>query len=86
MGDSLLLAEIGAVALVIALRVIWARRLGENIKTGKWEMDLTSCDKYSGCIYMPICESDPALRERKITNDYVVGEEWDVAKALEASK
>lgn len=46
-------------------------------------MNLTSCDKYNGCIYRPICERTPSSREWIIQRDYVVGEKWDPANDLE---
>lgn len=47
-------------------------------------MNLTSCDKYSGCIYRNICESHPEGREWIKERDYVVRESWDVGSILEA--
>ena len=47
-------------------------------------MNLTSCDKYSGCIYRNICESNPEGREWIKERDYVVRESWDVGSILEA--
>lgn len=49
-------------------------------------MNLTSCDKYSGCIYRPICEKGESGREWVINRDYVKTEKWDPAKALEDSE
>lgn len=47
-------------------------------------MNLTSCDKYSGCIYRNICESNPEGREWTKERDFVVRESWDVGSILEA--
>jgi len=47
-------------------------------------MNLTSCDKYGGCIYRNICESNPEGREWTKERDYVVKESWDVGSILEA--
>lgn len=47
-------------------------------------MNLTSCDKYSGCTYRNICESNPEGREWTKERDYVVRESWDVGSILEA--
>lgn len=47
--------------------------------------NLTSCDKYSGCIYSDICEASPLSRQNKIERDYKIGQKWDVASILEAS-
>jgi len=47
-------------------------------------MNLTSCDKYSGCIYRNICESNPEGREWIKERDYIIREKWDVSAILEA--
>jgi hypothetical protein len=63
--------------------VFWCQKIKEAIETGFWPMNLTSCDKYSGCIFIPICESDPEARLYKIERDFEVGDSWDVGKGLE---
>lgn len=50
------------------------------------EMNLTSCDKYSGCIFRPICDKGPHSREWIIKRDYKVSERWDPASVLEGTK
>jgi hypothetical protein len=50
-----------------------------------WPMNLTSCDKYSGCIFKRICETDPESRDWKIQKDFTTVPRWDVAKSLERS-
>lgn len=47
-------------------------------------MNLTSCDKYGGCIYRNICESNPEGREWTKERDFIVRESWDVGSILEA--
>lgn len=49
-------------------------------------MNLTSCDKFGGCIYRPICEKAPSAREWIISRDFVQGEKWDPAKELEVKE
>lgn len=66
--------------------IFWAKKLAWNLDQGYFEQNLTSCDKYSGCIYARICESDPELRQRVMDLDYIVGAEWDVAKMLETKE
>jgi PD-(D/E)XK nuclease superfamily len=61
----------------------WCARLLEAQEHDEWDMNLTSCDKYSGCIYMPLCETDPESRLYKIERDFKVEKPWDVAKVLE---
>lgn len=52
----------------------------------KSQMNLTSCDKYSGCTYRNICESSPEGRNWIKERDFVVREKWDVSKILEAKE
>lgn len=47
-------------------------------------MNFTSCDKYSGCIYKSICESNPEGRDWNKERDFIKGEPWDVGSILEA--
>ena len=46
-------------------------------------MNLTSCDKYSGCIYSKVCESSPEGRNWIKERDFIVREKWDVGSILE---
>lgn len=64
----------------------WCARIIEAQENNQWDMNLTSCDKYSGCLYMPICETDPESRLYKIERDYKVEPKWDPAKELEEKK
>lgn len=59
--------------------LVYAELLGERSST----MNLTSCDKYAGCIYRSICERAPSAREWIINRDYKVAKKWDPAEALE---
>ena len=49
-------------------------------------MNLTSCDKYSGCIYRNVCESSPEGRSWIKERDFIVREKWDVGIALDQIK
>ncbi len=49
-------------------------------------MNLTSCDKYSGCIYQKVCESNPGGRSWIKERDYIVRPKWDVGTMLETIK
>jgi hypothetical protein len=60
----------------------WVKLYAECIETDEYPMNLTSCDKYSGCIFKRICESDPSSRDYKITRDFSSIQKWDVAKTL----
>jgi hypothetical protein len=60
----------------------WLKRYAECIETNDYPMNLTSCDKYSGCIFRRVCEADPNDREYKLARDFDTIEKWDVAKTL----
>lgn len=62
----------------------WCKMLDFHKQANNWPMNLTSCDKYSGCVFANLCESSPEARDWKIERDYKVGEKWDVAHVLEA--
>lgn len=49
-------------------------------------MNLTSCDKYSGCIFRPICESTPSARTWIIKRDFQIKETWDPSGVLKTKK
>lgn len=62
----------------------WGKMLDFHLTVGHFPMNLTSCDKYSGCIYRHICQKNPDSRELEMDKNFKVGEQWDVAKILEA--
>jgi hypothetical protein len=63
--------------------ISWCARILEAQENNNWPMNFTSCDKYSGCIYQSLCETDPESRIYKIERDFKVEDPWDVAKELE---
>lgn len=62
----------------------WCGFLDQCLQTGNFPMNLTSCDKYSGCIFQNLCERDPSSREWVMERDYKTQPKWDVAQILEA--
>lgn len=70
----------------ISNTIWWAREIARAEEENNWPLNLTSCDKYSGCMYTPICESDPDNRLYKIERDFKIGEAWDPAQKLEGEK
>ena len=47
------------------------------IEKESYPMNLTSCDKYSGCIFKELCKSDPEVREYKFKTLFE-DRTWDV--------
>ena len=63
--------------------IYWAMQYAQYWKDDFFPMNLTSCDKYSGCIFKRICETDPDNRAWKLKRDFTTVDQWDVAKTLE---
>lgn len=56
----------------------WAQHLVYCIETDTWAQNLTSCDKYSGCIYNKLCANEPGpSREWLMSTEYIVGKKWN---------
>ena len=65
----------------------WAAQLDFYMQTGTWPQNFTSCDKYGGCEFSPICEAVSLEAMEQIANiQFKVGEHWDVSKILSESK
>lgn len=65
--------------------VWWIKMWDRCNSEGFYPKDFTSCDKYSGCMFRKICESDPEARAWKLERDFFKGQIWDVAAMLEDS-
>ena len=64
--------------------IFWALQYARLLKEPQTStMNLTSCDKYGGCIFRPVCEKGASARSWIIERDYKVKEIWDPAKVLE---
>lgn len=62
--------------------VWWIKQLRHHEAANVWPLNLTSCDKYSGCIYKPICLSPAESKEFKKRQLYQVTEPWDIGVKL----
>jgi len=60
----------------------WLQMLKIFTSSNYWPADLTSCDKWDGCIFQEICISDPLVRDIKLHQTFEVTEPWDVARKL----
>lgn len=63
--------------------IFWIIQYARYMEKDIFPMNLTSCDKYNGCIFRRICETDRENRGWKLERDFKTVEQWDVAKALE---
>lgn len=66
--------------------IYWALQYVQYWRDEFFPMNLTSCDKYAGCIFRKVCETDAANREWKLKRDFTTVAEWDVAKTLEVKE
>ena len=61
----------------------WCKFYVFCLENDSWPENRTSCDKYGGCIYTPICRS--ATNEgmiAQISNNYIKGKKWNVTEVL----
>lgn len=56
--------------------IYWAKLYQFYLDNGVWPPNWTSCDKYDGCIYKPVCEAIPEAREDRIAVLYRKGDPW----------
>ncbi len=56
--------------------VYWTHMLAGYIDQNYFPPNFTSCDKYSGCIYQPVCCSIPQVRQFKLDSGYYQGDPW----------
>lgn len=56
--------------------VYWTKLYQFYLENGVWPPNFTSCDKYSGCIYKPICEAIPEARDARVAVLFRRGKPW----------
>lgn len=57
--------------------IFWIKFALQCIDRNYYPMNLTSCDKYGQCIFTPICNAQPEVREWKAAALFVKGKPWD---------
>lgn len=61
----------------------WAKQYAFYLENSTWPLNLTSCDKWSGCQFVEICDAnDEEIRQHIIKTKFVIGEKWDVTAIL----
>jgi len=56
--------------------IYWGKMMVFYIREGIFPPNFTSCDKYGGCIFLPVCSTTPSAREWKASTLFKVGEQW----------
>jgi len=56
--------------------IYYAHLLISWMDQGYFPMNYTSCDKYGGCIFQPVCGSIPEVREHKLSMLFKEGKPW----------
>jgi len=56
--------------------IYYAHLLISWMDQGYYPMNYTSCDKYGGCIFQPVCASIPEVREHKLAMLFKDGKPW----------
>ena len=57
--------------------VHWAKQLVIYMQDNYFPKNFTSCDKFSGCTYRPVCEATPDSRTFILRSLYKVGKKWN---------
>jgi len=61
----------------------WYFQYLRHVEEVRWPQNLTSCDKYAGCIFREVCLSAPENRPDKLRSLFdVTVEKWDVGALL----
>lgn len=64
--------------------IYWIKYAIAMITTKNYPMDLTSCDKFSGCTYRAVCNTRPEDRQDKLVEIMKLREkDWDPGRKLE---
>lgn len=65
------------------MRVLEAVELHKREAAGRpqWRRNRTSCDKYSGCIFKPVCEAKPVVRDVKLMTWFHIREPHELYEA-----
>lgn len=64
--------------------IFWLKQAKLWMENDIFPMNLTSCDKYSGCTFRSVCMKSPEDREEHLKNLFQIrGAKWDVGSHLE---
>ena len=67
--------------------IFWGQQYAFYLENDTWPENRTSCDKYSGCIFEPICLSaTDEAREYLMRANFVKGDKWDPTAVLKKAE
>lgn len=65
----------------------WGKQLAFFMEHETWPENRTSCDKYSGCLYIPVCSAQTEeARQWAMKSQFIIGSEWDPSAVLRGVK
>jgi hypothetical protein len=64
----------------------WGKQYAFFIETNTWPRNRTSCDKYGGCTYIPVCKASEEARAMVMQNEFIIGDDWDPTAVLRRGK
>lgn len=62
--------------------VWWIKQLLMFYHEGYWPANYTSCDKWAGCSFAPVCIKEPIAREFKLKQLFEIATPWDIGRGL----
>lgn len=66
--------------------IYWAKEGIKYENSGFWPRNYTSCDKFRGCRYVDLCNSNEDIVEFKMKAQFIKGKPWDPSKKEENKK
>lgn len=57
----------------------WAKQMLAFAEIGYWPPNFSHCEnKYGMCAFLPVCRSEPNMREETLRLHFIKGDKWDV--------
>ena len=66
----------------VTASVWWIKHALQLVEDNMYPPNLTSCDKYNGCLFRQVCRGDKYTRELKLRSLFEQSKKWDVGETL----